>query len=774
MKLKTVHREGLGMIRDSGILMIAGPASGFLYLLVHLYLMKAVGEVTYAMCASLLALKRVMDVPSSALMMSIARYVSQFTDVDTRAWVTIIRRALRRISILGVLALVLWIGISGMVRDALNVPSRLNVVILGVIVLCGLYGQIIQGTLQGSRKFAWMAGSGISNGLSRLVLCVLAVRMFGNQVSPILGAVAGSSLVALAVGYWPFRETVRSVDTIDGYDTGPVYNYLFPVLLGQGSVFLLMELDLILAPRFLVDAELAAYGKAAMITRCIFWVSQPVATVMFPRAVVSGRKWIIAWPLAFAGIIASTMSILVYLFPALPLRFLAPDATPLHAELLKMYVWVSIPLSLVSIMAPYLWARDRLGPVLRLVPIVLVYIVVRLVFFSDTPVQMILCLAVALCIAVVVLGHAMIPVFKESLINNDYKRILVFLLAGAGDTLLTTPMLRELKRAYPQADIDVLVMQGEPVKQVLSGNPDIHEVHFHDFLKEGIVSSTTFCLGLRKKRYDCLLVPVPHNRLAYNLIALLVGGRERIGFEYDIKCGTLSGLVFTKRIRENTSLHVVENNLRVVSEGLGLEVPEGGHGLVLDVASGQGFAKKFVKEHGVEGKRLVAIHPGSGTTKNLELKRWPSEEWGELARRISEEYGVVVLVLGGPEENGLKREVISCSGPASEKMISVDGGSVPELGALIERCACVVSGDTLVPHVAAAVGVPTAVIYGPTSHVAAYPYGTRYEIIWAGLACSPCYGFSRYGIRCTNEVYLKCLKDITVDMALAAVRELMD
>lgn len=354
------------------------------------------------------------------------------------------------------------------------------------------------------------------------------------------------------------------------------------------------------------------------------------------------------------------------------------------------------------------------------------------------------------------------------------KKNLVMLLAGAGDTLLTTPMLKELKQLYPEAELDVLVMQGPSACQVLEGNPNIDRIHFHNFMKTPIASSIMFCLELRKVKYDNVIVPMPHNRFVYNMIAMLIGGRRRIGFSYHIKCGTVPSLFFSKTIKENTSIHLVDNNLRVITEGFGSELKAEKHKLDLFLTDENiSFADEYIKRNNLGGRVLLGIHPGSGTTKNLVLKRWAPEKWAELARVMAEKYKARILVLGGREEQQLKDKVVSLSGLSSDMIYDVDGGTVKDVAALISRCDCIISGDTLVPHVSAAVGTPVAVIYGPTSHVAAYPYGVQYELAWTGIACSPCYGFSRYGIKCTNKDFMKCLNDVTVDMVMDAVAELV-
>lgn len=365
---------------------------------------------------------------------------------------------------------------------------------------------------------------------------------------------------------------------------------------------------------------------------------------------------------------------------------------------------------------------------------------------------------------------------KKRPLMNDAKNILVLLLAGAGDTLMSTPFLAELRKSHPDSDIDVMSMQGKTVLSVLENNPNITSVIDHDFLKESPVNSLLMCLKLRMRRYDYIIAPMPHNRFAYNMIAFLLGGKKRIGFRYDIRCGTCAGMIFHKLISEDTQRHMADNNLRIITEGLGLElsdVPVRRFELYPGTVNKDNIDAIF-SSNDLEGRKVIAMHAGSGVTKNLVLKRWGTDNWAKLSSELCKDDSVRILLLGGSGEHELKQEIIDKSRLSESKIIALDDINVCDAAELISRCEYVVSCDTLVPHIAAAVNKKSIVIYGPTSHIAAAPYNAPHRIVRAGVECSPCYGYSKYGVRCTNEVFLKCLKDIDVDMVMAAIRDLQD
>ena len=354
-------------------------------------------------------------------------------------------------------------------------------------------------------------------------------------------------------------------------------------------------------------------------------------------------------------------------------------------------------------------------------------------------------------------------------------KILVICLAGVGDVLMATPLLRELRLAYPAAVIDVLVMQTTVARDILLGNPNVNEVHYFNFMAESFSRSLAFCLKLRRRRYDCSLTTMPQNRLEYNLVTWLLGARKRIGFKFMEKGFTGRRLFLTHSLPERPELHLVENNLRLLSEGLGVSLSEGHRCLELVIVEGQRkSAGEFLAGQSLNDHVLVGFHPGSGTTKNLALRRWAPEKWAGLARLILDrDPGARVVMFGAAAEKPLRDEIRRLSGADPARLTSASQGNILESAALIGRMKCFVCCDTLLTHVAAAMKVPTVEILGPTDPRSIYPYGVEHRIARTGIACSPCYGYSRKGIQCTNPVFMKCLRDVTPDMVFEAVKDVV-
>ncbi len=354
-------------------------------------------------------------------------------------------------------------------------------------------------------------------------------------------------------------------------------------------------------------------------------------------------------------------------------------------------------------------------------------------------------------------------------------KILVISLAGAGDTLMGTPLLRELNRAFPDAVIDVLTMQGAVARDILTGNPCVNEILHHDFYHESRFRSVQFCLGLRNRRYDVSFTLMPQNRWEYNAITWLIGARQRVGFDFALRYGSLSRLFLTDRVPERPELHLVDNNLRLLSEGLlGRQLSGNHHRLEIHVPEmAREKAAAFGAALDAGHRRIIGMHPGSGQTKNLVLRRWAPEKWAELIKALSCDGDARIVLFGSPDEDGLRQEIRKRADVADNVLVEAPQGTILETAALMAKMDAFVCCDTLLTHIAAAMQVPTVVIMGPTPHTSVYPWQCRHEIVRTGIFCSPCYGYSRMGIRCTHPVHFACLKGVTPKLVQAAVERLL-
>jgi heptosyltransferase-2 len=132
-------------------------------------------------------------------------------------------------------------------------------------------------------------------------------------------------------------------------------------------------------------------------------------------------------------------------------------------------------------------------------------------------------------------------------------------------------------------------------------------------------------------------------------------------------------------------------------------------------------AAKFLA--GLGRERIAAIHPGSGS----ERKNWPVEKFAALARWLVDELAFQLLVVQGEADEKPVARLLELLQPRPVTLAR--GLKLPDLTAVLERCALFVGNDSGITHIAAAVGAPTIAMFGPASHEIWRPSGERVRVI---------------------------------------------
>ncbi len=306
-------------------------------------------------------------------------------------------------------------------------------------------------------------------------------------------------------------------------------------------------------------------------------------------------------------------------------------------------------------------------------------------------------------------------------------KILVISLAGIGDTLLATPLIEELRLGYPEAALEALVMWPGS-RDILVGNPHLNQIHHFQMLKEGPWRTFRYLQGLRKNGYQISLNTYPQSKSEYRLIARLLGAPVRASHRYDNHRWWDPWLV-NREIPQNYQHHSVAQNLALLEAVGGCpQLPEHRTRLFLS-ASEIGWATTYRDSHGLSDKVLVGFHVGSGTTKNLALRRWPLEFYHQLIERLlSLRPDLRVLLFGGPEERAdhawLKERI------PSPRVTVPETRSMKQAASLIGHCRAFLSIDSALMHLAAAMQVPHQfVIETATFNKTIEPYNRPYVLI---------------------------------------------
>ncbi len=296
---------------------------------------------------------------------------------------------------------------------------------------------------------------------------------------------------------------------------------------------------------------------------------------------------------------------------------------------------------------------------------------------------------------------------NASIDRSRIRRILVIKPRAIGDVLLSTPVLPDLRREFPAAQIDFLVESF--ASPVLDGNPFINRVVTYD---TRVDSSASIVSRVRKNHYDLVIDLFANPRTA--VITLLSGARYRAGFPFKWR-RVAYNIIVTPR---SGQVHNVEFNLDALRR-LGIEVTSTAPSFYLDEESGE-FAHSFLVENDLAAGEFLAINIGGGWG----TKRWPLDKFTELSSMIRLRLHRRVVVLYGPSEEAGAAKIAR-----SSRAILAPPTSLKQMGAILFRSRLLITNDSGPMHIAAALGVPTLAIFGPTSPHLQGPYGNISEIV---------------------------------------------
>ncbi|QQS36107.1 MAG: glycosyltransferase family 9 protein [Ignavibacteriales bacterium] len=351
-------------------------------------------------------------------------------------------------------------------------------------------------------------------------------------------------------------------------------------------------------------------------------------------------------------------------------------------------------------------------------------------------------------------------------------KILVLALSGIGDALMFTPALSLLRKKYPDAVIDSLVMING-VKEIYERNPSVNKVIYYNFMKEGIINSLKFISSLRGK-YDVSINVYPSNRKEYNIINFLIGAKQKAGVEYLRMNASNLGWLNNVTVKENDTLHNVEENIHLVEKLVNEKFNEKPGLQIFFTKDDEEYAAEYLKHTGITKDEIViGIHPGCATLKNHIKRRWEPEKFSELGRRILEEYNSRILIFGGPEETDLKHEVANGINPEKVHVIRTD--NLIHSAAVMKRCNLFITNDSSLMHISSALGLKVIAIIGPTNTNYIHPWNTEHKIVSLNLDCAPCFYYSPKPLICTRtDIQFKCIKELTPEMVFKTARSFLN
>ncbi len=348
------------------------------------------------------------------------------------------------------------------------------------------------------------------------------------------------------------------------------------------------------------------------------------------------------------------------------------------------------------------------------------------------------------------------------------KKVLIVPMYGMGDTLLITPAIEILKKNKLDYHITCLTFQ-KINYEVLKDNPDIDRLEFFPFLKKGFLASIPYIVKNIMLKFDIAINFYPSNRKAYNIFSFLTLSKERVGHKYLNYNFIELNWLKNRTIKENPSLHCVEENIKLLNffgiDTDNIEIPPLRIYLSNEeITNGINFIQKISKN-----KIKIGIHTGSSSFKNHKFRRLPKERFIEVVNHFKE---IDFFLFGTDEEREENHFILNNS--IHKNVYLVENKSIREVAAIIKNLNIFLSNDSGLMHLAAATGIPVIAIFGPTNPTWVKPWKVKHKIINLNLPCSPCFVYSPKPLICNQKEKFKCLKNIDSKMVINAINELLE
>lgn len=349
---------------------------------------------------------------------------------------------------------------------------------------------------------------------------------------------------------------------------------------------------------------------------------------------------------------------------------------------------------------------------------------------------------------------------RKTLLSERPKAILLIQLGDIGDVVYSFPCARALKETFPDAQI-VFAVRAKAAG-LISGCSWADDVIVIDTERRGfwgeVAYQSQFWRQVRSYRFDMAIDLRRDSRGAY--LAFLSGASIRVA-PYSVEGKLLRNRLFTHLYEQQpkVGLHIIEHYMEpMAAYGINTEnlIPK-----ITVYPKMIAEANGILAAYGLEGRdNIVAIQPFSLWS----YKEWKKEKMAVLIRRVREEHGLSVIIVGGPDERERAEEIALCAGAGVYNLAGKT--SIAVLPALLQKCCLFLGVDSAGLHIAAAVGTPTIGLYGPSAFVTWAPIGEKHFVVCKDFPCVPC---NRKG--CGDSLVSRCMEELGVDEVYSVMRD---
>lgn len=331
-------------------------------------------------------------------------------------------------------------------------------------------------------------------------------------------------------------------------------------------------------------------------------------------------------------------------------------------------------------------------------------------------------------------------------------RFLIIRLSSIGDIILTTPLVRALRKAYPDSLIDYLVK--EEFSELLLNNPHIDNVYTVNSGK-GLKEIFRWRKKIKRNRYTSIFDL--HRSIRSILMTIRLSG---------VKIWRVNKGVFKRFVLVKLGINLFKQILPVTQKYFQAAIK---YDLVDDGLGSELFHDGKIPDKIstlMKNKKIIVMAPGAG----FFTKRWLPEYFAKLADNLIENNNAELFLIGSDSD----REICSEIKNRMNKQVNDLSGShtILETAAIINASDAVVTNDTGMMHVAVSQKKPVLAIFGSTTEeLGFFPYSEDYRVLEnSELNCRPC---SHVGRHSCPKGHFKCMKDLSPEIAYNSIIDLL-
>lgn len=341
---------------------------------------------------------------------------------------------------------------------------------------------------------------------------------------------------------------------------------------------------------------------------------------------------------------------------------------------------------------------------------------------------------------------------------EEPEKILIIRLSSIGDIILTTPLIRAVRKRFPEVQLDFAVK--EQFVDLLRSNPNIDNITVFNS-KTGFKGLRAFKRSLKQENYDFVIDLHKNFRSVYLRNGISSGRILKYSKDY-FKRSLLVwfGLNFFRKIDPVYLKYFrAVKSLETEDDGLGTEME-----LTPDAMSR--VAEELKKNAYSSDRMMVALCPGAG----FPTKRWLEEGYAAAGDFFAKRYNALVVFLGSGQDEPVCENVRKAM---IEHSVSFCGKlNLQESAGVLKKSSVVITNDTGLMHIAQTQKRPVVAVFGPTVRELGYfPFPENSFVIEKNLKCRPC--THNGSIKCPKK-HFRCMKDITAKEVIEAAIQLLD